>query len=200
WVGALVVWFGLATWGRRRSTVGPESLSPPWWQFLLWLPIPGNALPAEWHPVDRAAYERRVELGAFPIGVAVTIFLIAPAWFLGLLTPGGTNTSWASYDEHFRHSLLPALIVLMVVRLALCATAGMSARLRARLEVIRFGLWVGFVCLLSWTVFGWHIFANPAVDALFKAWLLIYLLVNTIQIVLTTHRLFTQVRFPTTLA
>jgi hypothetical protein len=200
WVGALVVWFGLVSWGRRRSPAGSESLSPPWWQFLLWLPVPGYGLPADWHPVDRVAYERRVELGAFPLGGVVTIFLIAPAWFLGLLTSAGTNTSWALYDEHFRRSLLPVLIVLMVVRLALCATAGISARLRARLEGIRFGLWVCFVGLLFWTVFGWHIFANPAVDVLFKAWLVIYLLVNTIQIILRTHRALTRVRVPTTLA
>lgn len=198
WVGALVVWFGLVTWGRRRSLVDPESLAPRWWHFLLWLP-----LPADWRPVDREALkriERRTELGAFPLGVAVTIFLIAPAWFLGLLTPAGTNTSWALYDEHFRRTLLPVLIVLMVVRLALCATAAMNAGLRARLEMIRYGLWVCFVGLLFWTVFGWHIFAIPAVDAGFKAWLLIYLLVNTIQIILWTYRALTQVRVPTTLA
>ena len=199
WVGALVVWFGLATWGRRRS-LDSGSLSPPWYEFLLWLPAPGSGLVSEWQPVDRAANERRVELGALPIGVVVTIFLIAPAWFLGLLTRAGTNTSWALYDEHFSRTLLPVLIVLMVVRLVLCATAGMSARLRAQLAMSRLGLPVCFVCLLYWTVFGWHIFANPVVDALFKAWLLIYLLINTIQIVVWTHRALTRVRVPTALA
>jgi hypothetical protein len=52
WVGALTVWFGLATWARRRS-LDSGSLSPPWWEFLFWLPVPGNGLAADWHPVDR---------------------------------------------------------------------------------------------------------------------------------------------------
>lgn len=194
WVGMLVVWFGLATWVRRRSPVDPESLSRPWTHFIFWLP-----LPADWRPVDREAFERRAELGALPLGVVFTIFFIAPAWFFGLFTRAGTDTSWALYDEHFRHSLLPALIVLMVVRLAMCATAaGINARVHAPREITRFGLWVCFVGLLYWTLFGWVIFANPAVDALFKAWLLVFLLVNTIQIVVWTLRAFRRVRVPKT--
>ncbi|MEJ1966692.1 MAG: hypothetical protein WDO56_36185 [Gammaproteobacteria bacterium] len=195
WVGIFVIWFGLAAWIRRRSPVDPESLSRPWTHILFWLP-----LPADWRPFDRDAFERRAELGALPLGVAVTIFFVAPAWFLGFLTPTGTNTSWALYDEHFRHSLLPALIVLMVVRLALCAAALINARLRARLEAFRFGLWVCFVGLLYWTVFSGSIFAGPVADALFKAWLLIFLLVNTIQIAVWIRRALTQVRVPKSLA
>ena len=191
WVGVLVVWFGLATWIRRRSPADTESFSRPWTHSLFWLP-----LPADWQPVDRDAFERRAELSAFPLGVALTIFFISPAWFLGLFTSAGTGTSWAHYDEHFRYSLLPALIVLMVVRLALCAAAGINSRLLARLEMIRFSLWVCFVALLCWTVFGWHVFASPAVDALFKAWLLIFLLVNAIQIVVWIRRALTRVRVP----
>lgn len=198
WVGVLVVWFGLASWVRRRSPVAPDSFSRPWTHYLFWLPLPGDWLAAGWRPVDRDAFERRVELGALPVGVAVTIFFIAPAWFLRLLSPAGTNTSWALYDEHFRHSLLPALLVLMVVRLALCAAAGRNVRLRVRVEMIRVGLWVCFVGLLYWTVFGWHIFAKPVTDALFKGWLLIYLLVNTIQIIVWIRRVLTRVRPPET--
>lgn len=195
WVGALVVWFGLATWVRRRSPVDPESFSRPWTHFLFWLP-----LPADWRPVDRDAFERRAELSALPLGLVLTIFLIAPVWFLDLLTPAGTNTLWARYDEHFRHTLLPAFIVLLLVRLALCAAAGINAQLRARLEIVRFGLWVCFVALLYWAVLGWDIFAGPVVDALFKSWLLIFLLVNTIQIVVWVRRTLTRVRVPATLA
>jgi hypothetical protein len=195
WVGLLVVWFGVATWIRRRSPVDPASLSRPWTHHLFWLP-----LPADWRPVDRDTFERRAELGALPVGVALTIFFISPAWFLGHLTPAGTDTSWALYDPHFRHSLLPGLLALMIVRLALCAAAATSAELRARLAVIRFALWVCFVGLLYWAVFGWHIFASPMADALLKAWLLIYLLINAIQIVVWTRRAFTRVRVPTTLA
>ena len=92
--------------------------------------------------------------------------------------------------------MLPVLIVLMVVRLALCAMAGVNARLRARLDLVRFALWVCFVGLLIWTVFGWTIFGSHVADALFKVWLLVYLLVNVIQIVVWSRRALTRVRFP----
>ncbi len=121
---------------------------------------------------------------------------IAPAWFLGFLTHNGTDTSWTLYDEGFRRSMLPVLIVLMVVRLALCAMAGVNARLRARLDLVRFALWVCFVGLLIWTVFGWTIFGSHVADALFKVWLQVYLLVNVIQIVVWSRRALTRVRFP----
>ncbi len=195
WVGILVVWFGLATWIRHRWPVDPNSLSRPWTHYLFWLP-----LPADWRPVDRDAFEKRAELRALPLGVALTVFFLAPTSFLELLTPSGTDTSWALYDENFRNRLLPALIALMVARLVLCAAAGIHARLRRQLEVIRFGLRAGFVCLLYWTVFTQMIFASPLVDALFKAWALVFLVVNTIAIVMASRRALTGVRVPTTLS
>jgi hypothetical protein len=195
WVGIWAICFGLLGWARRRFPVDTTRSSRPWWNFIFWSP----ALP-EWRPVDRERVERRAELGALPAGVVATIFFVAPASFLGLFTRGGTDLSWALYDEGFRRSLLPVLIGLMVVRLALCAVAGFNAHLRPRLEVIRFALWVGFVGLLIWTVFGWTIFANPMTDSLFKVWLLVYLLVNVIQIVVGIRRALIRVRVPNTLA
>lgn len=194
WVGMLVVWFGLATWIRRRSPVDSESLSRPWTHYLFWLP-----LPADWRPIDREAFERRAELGTMPFGAVLTIFFIAPAWFLALLSPAGTHTSWAQYDEAFRHSLLPSLIALMAVRLVLCAASFINARWRASLEAVRFGMWVCFVALLYWAVFDWDIFSSTAVDALFKAWLMIFLIVNTIQILVWIRRALTRVRVPNAL-
>src|SRR5262245_49506767 len=43
WVGALVIWFGLATWIRRRTPVDSAHLSRPWTHFIFWLPVA-----AEW--------------------------------------------------------------------------------------------------------------------------------------------------------
>lgn len=195
WVGILVTWFGLATWVRRRSPTDSESLARPWTHFIFWLP-----LPADWRPVDREATERRAGIGAFPIGVVLTLFFIAPSWFLERLTPAGTHTSWALYDADFRRWLLPPLIALMVARLGLFIAAGLSDGWRARTGALRFGLWICFVGLLYWATFGWHIFATPAVDALFKAWLLIFLLINVIQIIMRGRRALTRVRVPKTLA
>ena len=135
-----------------------------------------------------------------PLGAVLTIFFIAPAWILGHLLPAGTDTSWALYDDHFQRWLLTPLIVLMAVRLVLLAAAALKSGGARGPETLRFGLWVCFVALLYWVVFSGRIFAHVITDALFKAWLLIFLLVNTIQIVVWIRRVATRVRIPKTLA
>jgi hypothetical protein len=194
WVGVLLVWFGAATWVRRQSPVNPQSLSRPWTHWIFWVPST-----TDWRPVDRVAAERRAATGAFPLGVAAALFFIAPAWFIGLFAAAGVDTSWALYDANFSHWLLLPVIALMTMRLALFAVA-INARWRAPTEAIRFGLWVGFVALLIWALVGWRIFAHPVTDSLFKAWLSIFLLVNTIQIIVWLRRQATRVRVPGSLA
>jgi hypothetical protein len=191
WVGVLVVWFGLASWIQRRSPADPSSGSRPWTHWIFWVPFP-----REWRPGEPEATEWRAAMGAAPLGTVLTIFFTAPAWILGHLLPAGTDTSWARYDDHFRRWLLPPLIALMAVRLVLLAAAAMHEQRRARTETLRVGLWVCFVALLYWAVFGGRIFAHLATDALFKAWLLMFLLVNTIQIVVWIRRVATRVRVP----
>jgi hypothetical protein len=53
-------------------------------------------------------------------------------------------------------------------------------------------MWVGFVCLLYWVVARWDIFTAPLADALFKTWLLGFLLVNTVQIAVRCRRTLTR--------
>jgi hypothetical protein len=183
WVGMLVILFGLATWVRRRSAADLSGPSRRWTHFIFWLPVA-----TEWRPFDREAAERRIELAALPFGVMATLFFVAPMWFLGLFADPGADTSWAMYDEGFRRTLLPALIALMVMRLVLCAVAGFNARLRARLASTRLVLWVAFVGTLIWAVFSQTLFASPTADALLKAWLLVYLIVNVIQIIVWIRR------------
>jgi hypothetical protein len=195
WVVVLMAWFGLATWVRRRWPLDPQHPSRRWTHSLFWLPVSWD-----WQPIDREAAERRAAVNAFPIGVVLTIFFTAPAWFLNLLTPAGTNTSWAAYDADFRGQLLPVLFPLMVVRLGLFAATGINKAWRTRLETVRFGLWVGFVGLLYWTLFRWEIFAVPAVNMIFRVWLLVFLIVNTIQIGVWVRRALVRVRVPEMLA
>jgi hypothetical protein len=195
WVGALVVWFGIASWIQRRSPVDAHSFSRPWTHWIFWLPFP-----RDWRPGEPEATERRAALSAAPLGAFLTVFFIAPTWLLGHLLPDGTNTSWALYDDDFRRWLLPPLIALMAARLVLLAAVALNERWRTPTEAIRFSLWVGFVAVLYWAVFGWRIFAHVTTDALFKAWLLVFLLINTIQIVVWIRRAITRVRIPKTLA
>jgi hypothetical protein len=191
WVGALVVWFGIAGWIQRRSPIDPHSFSRPWTHWIFWLPFP-----RDWRPGEPEATERRAALGAAPLGAVLTIFFIAPAWILSCLLPAGANTSWALYDSSFQRWLLPPLIALMAVRLMLLVAVALNERWRTATATVRFSLWVCFVALLYWTVFGWHIFADLLTDAVFKAWLLIFLLINTIQIIVWLRRAATRVRMP----
>jgi hypothetical protein len=194
WVGALVVWFGIAGWARRRSPVDADSSSRSWTHWIFWIPSRPH-----WRPGEPEATERRAAMSAAPLGAVLTIFFVAPAWFLSHLLPAGSNASWALYDDNFRRLLLPSLVALMAVRLVLLAAVARNEGWRTSTEAVRFGLWVCFVALLYWAVFGWRIFAHEMTDALFKAWLLIFLFVNTIQIVVWIRRAVTRVRIPKSL-
>jgi len=195
WVGLLVVWFGLAGWVQRRSPVDPITSVRPWTHWIFWVPFPGP-----WHPGEPEATERRAAMNAAPLGALLTLFFIAPARLLDHVLPAGADTAWVRYDDTFRQWLLPPLIALMAGRLLLLAAVALNERWRKPTESLRFGLWVCFVALLYWTLFGWPVFSNAATDALFKAWLLIFLLINTIQIIVWIRRALTRVRLPNTLA
>jgi hypothetical protein len=195
WIGIVVVWFGVASWIRRRSPVNSVTHLRPWTHYIFWVP-----LTSDWRPIDREAIERRAAKAAFPIGVVATIFLSAPAWFVGLFASAGADASWAAYDTDFRHWLLLPLLALMVARLVLFAAVTALEHWRAPTESLRFALWAGFVALLYWALFGGNIFANRLTDSLFKAWLFVFLLVNTIQILVWVRRKATRVRVPRSLA
>jgi uncharacterized membrane protein len=195
WVGFLVLWFGLASWIQRRFPGDPDSGRRPWTHWIFWVP-----LPREWRPGEPEGTEWRAGLNAAPVGAVLTIFFIAPASILRHFLPAGTDTSWALYDGHFQRWLLAPLIALIAVRLVLLAAAALNERRRERTEALRFGLWVCFVAVLYWALLGGRIFAHVLTDPLFKAWLLIFLLVNTIQILVWIRRAAIRVRIPEPLA
>ncbi|MEJ0008242.1 MAG: hypothetical protein WDM77_18240 [Steroidobacteraceae bacterium] len=194
WVGVLLVWFGIASWIQRRSPADPDSGTRPRTHWIFWVPFPG-----EWRPSDPEGTQWRAARNAAPLGAVLTLFFIAPAWILGHLVQTQTDTSWALYDERFKSWLLPLLIALMAVRVVVFAVVALNERRRAASEALRFGLWVGFVAALYWALFSGPIFANGITDALFKGWLLVFLLINTIQIVVWIRRTATRVRIPKTL-
>jgi hypothetical protein len=195
WVGLLVAWFGVATWIRRRSPVDPETHVRPWTHWIFWLPVPRT-----WRPVDYAADARRMGSRLIPLGSVAILFFISPHWWLQLLLPSGTGTSWTLYDESFRHWMWPPFLALMLARLVLLIAAVVSTRLWARTEGVRGALWFCFVALLMWVLFGWRIFADSTTDALFKVWLLVFTLVNAIQLIAWMRRASLRVRTPRGLA
>lgn len=188
WPGALLLWFAAAAWVRRVSPVDPDTRRRPWTHWIFWLPMS-----EDWQPtLVRRPGPREVKLQIALAALATGLFA-APAWFLGLFV---ADASWARYDGDFGRWLLAPLIGLMVARLALFVAITADPRRRATTEKLRFGLWAALVGVLYWSAFAWTIFAAPAVDALFKAWLSIFLLVNTLQIVAWLRRALTRVRAP----
>ncbi len=186
WVGALLLYFAGAAWIRRVSPVDSDTGKRPWTHWILWLPMS-----EEWRP-NRA---RDPQATKFQIGLAtiVTVFFAAPAWFLNLVV---ADASWAQYDASFSRWLLVPLFALLVVRITLATAVLADPRRRAPTESLRFVSWVLFVAVLYWAAFAGHIFGAPRVDALFKGWLTIFLLINTLQIAVWLRRAFARVRVP----
>ena len=185
WVGALLLYFGGAAWIRRRSPIDANTGRRPWTHWILWLPMSEDWRPTLPRVQPRAA---KVEL---IIAAIVTAFFAAPAWLLGLFL---TDASWAEYDGGFSRRLLVPLIALLIARIAFAAAVIADSRRRAPTETLRFCLWAAFVGLLYWALLGWDIFAAAGVDAVFKAWLAVFLLVNTIQIGGWVRRALARVR------
>jgi hypothetical protein len=192
WVGLLTVWFGVAGWIQRRSPIDPHSFVRPWTHYIVWVPT-RDWLPG--HDVNLYAGAKVI----VPLVSVLTVFFISPATFLNYVLPGNVDTSWARYDADFQRWLLTPLIALMAARLALFTLAVVDERLRARTEPVRLGLWIAFVGLLVWSAARWDIFASVFTDALFKAWLSIFLLVNCLQIYTEIRRALARVRVPKTL-
>jgi hypothetical protein len=198
WVGVLVAWFAAAAWVRRRSPVDPDSFSRPWTHGIFWLPFV-----EDWRPervpqprVEGAVDARRPFPLLLVLAAALITFFVSPAWFLEWLLPVGTDISWAQYADGFRRELLWPLITLAAVRLVLSAAVYVNGSWARPTEGIRFALWICFVGALAWTVFGWTILASAQADVAFKAWLLIFLTINTIQIVAHIRRAIMRVLAP----
>ncbi len=196
WPGALVAYFAGAAWTRRHWPVDPHTFKRPWTHWIFWLP-----LPEDWRPKGGADYVLWSSVHALlPLAIVVTILCVDPAWLLDRLLPAGTDSSWARYDCDFALWLRWPLIALMATRTLLYALAAFNPRWRERTETLRGCLWITFVGLLYWSIFGWRIFASRLPDVVFKGWLFVFLLVNTIQIVVWLRRRRARVRVPAALA
>ena len=190
WFGVLVLWFAIASWVERRFPADPDSGARPGFIGCSGFPSPKTGTPVNRKPRSGAPH------WVLPRSAPYSPSCLSRRRGFSALLPAGVNTSWALYDAKFGHWVLPPLIALMAVRLVLFAAVTLNERWQAPTNALRFGLWVAFVALLYWAVFGWRIFAEPLTDVLFKAWLLFFLLVNTVQILLWARRATTRVRLP----
>jgi hypothetical protein len=185
WVGLLVVWFGIGAWIQRRLPVEPHSFTRPWAHYIFWLPVRQDWQPAQLEHQYSAAR------------VLIPLATVLTAVFASLgFVDSAPDASWLRYDDDFRNWLLAPLLVLMLARIALFTAATVNMRWRERTELVRFGLWIGFVGVLVWALVGWDIFASTAVDFFFKAWLSIFLFVNCLQIWVWLRNAATRVRIP----
>ncbi len=194
WIGALTIWFAAAGWAQRRWPLDPHNFVRPWQQYMFWVPSMRDWLPQA--EPEEILYSRGVHrVVVLVLFALLAVLLSSPAW----LPSVGVDASWMRYDAAFQQGLFWPLLALMAVRLALYALAVFNERWRARTELLRFGLWVGFVGVLTWALVAGAIFASPTADLAFKAWLSVFLLVNAIAIAAHVHRVRTSVRLPKTL-
>jgi hypothetical protein len=189
WPGALVVYFSAATWIRRRWPADPETFARPGVHWLFWLPD----IEDDWRPIDRRVQPGGI--GPAIVGALATILFMSPI-FIDRLMPASVDISWARFDADFQRWLLVPLVALIAARLSLYVLAVVNERWRSRTERIRIVLWIAFVGLLFWALFGWEIFASDLTDTAFKVWLFVFLLVNCLLIGGWMRRFMARVRIP----
>lgn len=182
WVGVLFTVFASITWCRRHVQPDPGAAPQP--------PQRGK-----WHPsrLDFALYPKEGAV-LWWLSAVLTAFFIA-LWVRDHL-PVGASVQRTVYDEAFGLYLLPPLFVLMIARLVLFALVLVRQRSSTAMEDARTGLWVCFVALLWWALARWPVFSDAGANIGFKAWLVIFLIVNTIQIVFWLPRGLRRVRGP----
>jgi len=179
WVGVLLTCFAVMSWFRRRLPAGSDAARQP---------------AQAWRPTARdLALQPGPAVIQWSLSAVLIAFFAAPAWTVGHLLPGTTGGVWAVYDDPFSRYLLPPLLAIMVARLLLFALVAVRQRSSDSVEIIRSGLWVCFVALLWWAQLRWQIFANVGVNLGFKSWLVIFLIVNTVQIAMSAPRWLARV-------
>jgi hypothetical protein len=184
WIGVLFTVFATASWLRRHSpaaaAIAARQPAPSW------RPSTREATrDLALHPVEGAVH--------WSLSAVVTAFFAAPVWIVGHLLPRAAGGEWVAYDDFFSRYLLLPLLAIMVARLLLFALVLVRQRSSSPVAIIRSGLWVCFVALLWWAELRWQIFANVGVNFGFKSWLVIFLIGNTVLIVMSAPRWLARV-------
>jgi len=160
WPGVLVVWFGLASWSRRR-----------------WPPT------SVWTPRDsRHTQGSRAALALGLIGIACgALVLMHPAALLDVLL-GGRAAPAAyeafTYTDTFRQRQAPILLALILLNIPLLGAALLKGHWTSGLRRTETGLSLLTCLVLSWTVLDTPVVVAPASDEMVKtAMVLIVVLV-----------------------
>lgn len=181
WVGVLFTVFAMTSWIGRRFPASAAVRRPA----------------HSWRPSTSASTQ---DLALRPVSgtvnlvlcAALTAFFAAPTRIVEQLLPGPAAGQWAYHDSFSGYLLLP-LLAIIVARLLIFAFVLIRQHSSSAVEMIRSGLWVCFVVLLWWALLRWQIFDNAGLNFGFKGWLVIFLIVNTVQLVVSFTRWLARV-------
>ena len=175
WPGFLLVCTGVATWARHR-----------WPKRSAWRPS-----------VDQQAHRFWIGTVAFaPFGLAWLIFLISPRFFLGLILPVGTDTSWAAYDPAFQHWRLAPLLILTALSLALQIRIAIRKRWQPAERWADIGLSTATGAVMLWCVLAGPIIQFAPVDGLIRLMFAIIVFFTVIGTGMKIYRNIGRTRLP----
>jgi hypothetical protein len=155
WPGVLVVWFGAASWARRR-----------WPQSTEWTPRAGDRIPGG-----------RATLALGLVGIVCGLFvLLDPPWILDFFW-GGRAAPAAyqalTYTEAFRQRQAPWLFGLLMLNIPLLLTVMVQGRWSPLMRRLQAGLGLVVCAVLAWIALDGPVFIASASDRFFKLALVI---------------------------
>lgn len=150
WPGALVVYYGMAAWARRR-----------WPRTRAWTP----------RAADRV-HGRRAALTLAIIAIGLGVFVLAnPHWLLDVAW-GGRAAPVAyealSYTEGFRQRQAPWLFALLLLYVPILMTVLVQDRWSTAMRRIETAWGLATAAMMAWIVLDGPVFMAPASDRFFR--------------------------------
>jgi hypothetical protein len=170
WPGLLVVWYGMASWARRRR---PQT--------------------SEWKPrADDRIHGSRAALVMGLVGILCGLFvLIDPRWLLDVFW-GGRAAPAAyealTYTDTFLRRQAPCVLVLLVLNVPMLITVMVNGRWSATLRRIEMGLSLALCVVLAWIVLDGPVFMATSSDRMAKSILVLIVAFTLISIGVKLYR------------
>lgn len=173
WPGFLLICTAIGSWARNRFRAKTAWCPPP-------------------TPNVRAG-----ALIGTPLAIVWLTFLISPSYFLSLILPAGTDTSWAAYDPDFRHWRLAPLLILTFVSACIHWLVAIRGRWEPRTRWAEILVSAGVTAVMLWSVVAGPILAaNPGVDGLVRSIFGIIVFFSVIGTGLKVYRNLGRTRLP----